>query len=1755
MKSSILFTLVASILLIFPTAVYCQYGPPTQLGHGMDANYENYRVDKLIEGGEPSSSGDLTLAIPLISIPGRHGHSYDLRLSYNSNVTQKQTASWVGLGWNMETGFVERTVFGRSDDQKENLWPGQNLQLRDPELLTEPEMVGRLHPRHSTSANGQPKLKDQSDNYALSIDGEGMEILPFPDEIGKSDTVSKTSFMPRQWKPYKTEASWQIDTSQIANFVLTKEDGSIYKFTDTDYVHVEDLNFVSPYLPRQFRYPYRWNLTDILYPDGSTTRIHYKKCNQGNDLKRKYDNVIIDKNMTTYGDNFFGIQNYLLENGQVYYRYSVPDSIITNTHYAVIYSSTSTSDSTVCDCRFDSLIVYDKLSNRELKRLVFQYATNNNTIRDYNYNSVAPNWSSNVRLNDQQLTLTGITIKSGGLSLPSYKFSYTTNPRLCQDTSNLHFSSLDPGYPSYYLDTVFCRAWKLREIVLPSGGRMSYVYQRLDSVMYDPESRKAASSSPWSYRSEPRARLVGKTVSDSLGNNFAWSYQYGDAIYDAPSRPSGLFYVPRRYQNVDYTIKEKFFTFYRGCLLNHRWITTINPDASWSKKYYTSSYAGTGFRTIESYPDSILGTTPTWDITRTSIWSRYGKRGIVWKEETAADSTLYFYSFPLQGRFVDRYNYNFCPPEDQTFENVELTSYWARLDSVCNYRDGNIVSTSYKYNPTRRESISGNGMVNKTIEYGSGYNRITQKKYACEKYTGMDDLHMWSQEYSTLVKKDDKDESKDWTTYGNYYGSWLPSKQWQWNDSSSAMAAPEDTTNNSTTVVVKSYTYDSLGLGNMVQSTDANGNTTHYFYSSDSTQPFMNDIAGLSLSCVTGIRQPQSTPVLQISKQYDQFGNLIKQTDENSQMMAYGYDNLGRLTSITKPGNIKQRDISYSYFSGSIPNRVSSTNYRARGDSTISTIYYDGLGRDIQMLARFWNDDIITATTYDVMGRKEKTYCPFQATLTTPHVYDPNYDQHCNSYYPESNGYPYVKMEHTLDGTGRLTHLHPQGSIFQSEGDHRYVQHFYGSSSGLNPFSTVQQGPGWIVEPSDGRIDVALADGAAPWDDSAVLLNVPGSANSDSFTVKLEKSPYTHLPTNNLEVIIRWRAGGQVPKRLRVDLLESSTVRGRMSLDYDEEYPFPYLSDNISFPCSTITNPDSLYIKVVAHASTGMGYLDISWIRINIANSQVFRMSTTDENGKGNLVYEDRFGNTIATVVDTAQLNLMTKYEYDVNGHVTSTQDPWGLLSSFIYDTRGLVTQKITPDGGHCWYYNGPNGNMRFSRSPNQGSSFTYFKYDAENRLTESGQYTDGAGFNQDNANNVNFPDTGNPHRSLDCTYTYDLAVLNGQHYLNGRLSRSCTYNASGDSSCVTTYSYDSTGQIEWVRYGYPNQSIQDKRLTYTYDYQGNVLKKGFEDLGNGDNNLYTYNEYDQLGRLSRVYSNRTDSQIGRVKEAEYTYRADNKIKRMVLGMAQGVDYTYNERGWLTAINNQSVDLSLDPGHDGGNGIPLDKFGMHLGYNAQDYIGNSQSDCPQYNGNISWISYRMSGIPYRGSTRTTDSVGWVYSYDGANRLKSAQFGYYGNSGWSLPAAYDLTMNYDDDGNIAAMTRRNSLGNGYLDNLNYTYFDATNRLSAVAGLGGTGSSNYTYDNNGNLTQDSYRGIGSITYDIHDQPTSMTVNSQNITYSYDANQNRISKVTASEHQFYIVGPDGQTEAVYDWVGDKVRFWNILANGHSIGRIENY
>ncbi len=336
---------------------------------------------------------------------------------------------------------------------------------------------------------------------------------------------------------------------------------------------------------------------------------------------------------------------------------------------------------------------------------------------------------------------------------------------------------------------------------------------------------------------------------------------------------------------------------------------------------------------------------------------------------------------------------------------------------------------------------------------------------------------------------------------------------------------------------------------------------------------------------------------------------------------------------------------------------------------------------------------------------------------------------------------------------------------------------------------------------------------------------------------------------------------------------------------------------------------------------------------------------------------------------------------------------------------------------------------------------------------------------------------------------------------------------------------------------------IQTKSINYTggldilttqYDFTGKVLRTLLNHQKNGSapntaqsHVVLSKMSYDAIGRMTSVYKN-IDGAAADQLISTLQYNELGQLHNKILGNAlDNLIYDYNVRGWLTGINKNYV-----------GGTASNYFGMELGYDNPVSIAGSLGNYvhPAFNGNIAGTIWKTAGA---GLNRKYD-----FSYDNANHLKAADFNQQFSTAWAKTDpnntnfSIDFSVSnqgYDANGNILSLTQ-----NGFkpgqaitaIDQLTYSYTNLatgaiTNKLQKVTdgandnttNLGDfhydpatKGSTDYTYDNNGNMVTDNNKKISSTVYNYMNLPQQVTMTGKGtISYIYDADSNKLAKTT--------------------------------------------
>src|ERR1044072_6388110 len=90
--------------IFFPSVAWALTSGPTQ----PEVNsFEPVGTSEMVN----LSTGDFVYKIPLLDVEG-----YPVNISYHGGVSMDQEASWVGLGWNINPGTINRNLRGLPDD-------------------------------------------------------------------------------------------------------------------------------------------------------------------------------------------------------------------------------------------------------------------------------------------------------------------------------------------------------------------------------------------------------------------------------------------------------------------------------------------------------------------------------------------------------------------------------------------------------------------------------------------------------------------------------------------------------------------------------------------------------------------------------------------------------------------------------------------------------------------------------------------------------------------------------------------------------------------------------------------------------------------------------------------------------------------------------------------------------------------------------------------------------------------------------------------------------------------------------------------------------------------------------------------------------------------------------------------------------------------------------------------------------------------------------------------------------------------------------------------------------------------------------------------------------------------------------------------------------------------------------------------------------------------------------------------------------
>lgn len=610
--------------------------------------------------------------------------------------------------------------------------------------------------------------------------------------------------------------------------------------------------------------------------------------------------------------------------------------------------------------------------------------------------------------------------------------------------------------------------------------------------------------------------------------------------------------------------------------------------------------------------------------------------------------------------------------------------------------------------------------------------------------------------------------------------------------------------------------------------------------------------------------------------------------------------------------------------------------------------------------------------------------------------------------------------------------------------------------------------------------------------------------------------------------------------------------------DYD------YVSDTTDY---TLTESNGNTIEYYANGRLKkIIYKNGSWIQYTYNDSLMNYTTLTSSGETTKTVYNDAF----YPVEYTDKLGETTTYTYDDHYRVL-TETCGTKTTTYTYDANGNIISYITGDTESNTYYT-YDSNKRVVREQ-VGDSYTYYTYDSNgNNLvyaTLKENYTGEAPALYDS--------------SLTCfdttTYTYDdKGRVTSEVYSTGgsvayeydnrgNVTKETTVTVKdGESETkVVTYTYDAFGNLLTSSTGNDTSTyiydaagrtlLANENGKYTrtiYDNQGRTIQEiGPQDYDSTKDGLPNANTYSDVNVGNRYFYNETtgnlDREINRLDvETTYTYYDTGEKETESFDIYK---YDYNIKGNLTKVYVDGVN-TLTYNYDESYNLTSEVYanGQSIRYEYDD-INNLVRQF--HNDDTSaYVTYSYNSDNELTQKINTDT-GLRYEYDGDNvevfRIADdtlvqsySQVVTEADEENDVEARTDVTETHFGttyssvikDNSISYTTGNNTVEYGYTQNDSTITSDSVkyNNSNAL-------TSEYTYDNNGNVTEKDYGNSRSVinTYDTESKINSKSYNNKTYNYTYDAN----SQLTA------VSGTNYSASYAYDSRGN---ITNKTVNGTS-------
>lgn len=547
----------------------------------------------------------------------------------------------------------------------------------------------------------------------------------------------------------------------------------------------------------------------------------------------------------------------------------------------------------------------------------------------------------------------------------------------------------------------------------------------------------------------------------------------------------------------------------------------------------------------------------------------------------------------------------------------------------------------------------------------------------------------------------------------------------------------------------------------------------------------------------------------------------------------------------------------------------------------------------------------------------------------------------------------------------------------------------------------------------------------------------------------------------------------------------------------------------------------------------------------SFAQNTLYKTIITDPNGNKSISFSDRKGRIVLSAkysgtslgASTTSQKKIIQNVYDLKDRLEAVIVPGATWTTgadlnyyYRYDGEDKLIYKKLPSRGEIHYTYNSRDLIAGWRDNNVGTSKWFSTlYDAYGRTLKTG-FSSTSSFSANNPNIIShytqntYGTTGidkgkiksaetqilGTQQYLTTNYVYDpttgrLQSTSGNHHLNiGNVTDALT----------SSYVYDKGGNVTNTNTGIIAASGQANLPV-------NYIDK-YDHVGRNTENIFQYNNGTETTLSKQIYNHREElitkyqGKTGLTGVNEYLQEMN--FSYLTNGLLKSINQGYH----TTNANDPNITSYTSCSNPNPNNYSTyndkDLFYLELYYDA--IIPGGVTQFSRKNGEISAVRWQTKGRSYQN---------YLFNYDFLGQLKTANYRDFNHATNTMvnTGTFSEIVDYDERGNITTLKRVGATSSALcstnltFDDLNFNYSGQTgNRVSSIldnvawaAGQNGfkpVSGSTFSYDANGNITADPYKGITSIEYNVFDKPTKIIKSdNQYITFTYDGSGNMLTK----------------------------------------------